>query len=120
MRGFVSASVDGGSFVVGIGVGGSGRQGREKTGLSVSSSDPLLFAYRSRRWPTMAEEESARLWQVNRTIHELVKDRVSTREYASRLTAINASCCPPGIPSLGRGNRDGPLTVQAVVREPDG
>jgi len=37
------------------------------------------LAYRSRRRPTMAEEESARLWQVNRTIHELVKDRVSTR-----------------------------------------
>ena len=26
--------------------------------------------------PTMAEDESAKLWKVNRTIHELVKDRV--------------------------------------------
>ena len=36
----------------------------------------------------MAEEESARLWQVNRTIHELVKDRVSTRKYASNSIPI--------------------------------
>jgi hypothetical protein len=42
MRAFVSASVDGGSFVVGIGVGG-GRRGREKIDLSVSCSDPLPF-----------------------------------------------------------------------------
>ena len=90
MRALVSASVDGGSFVVGIGVshGGSGRSGREKIVLSISSppvpsSSSASLTHRSRCWSTMADEESARLWQVNRTIHELVKDRVSRRKRAS-------------------------------------
>lgn len=43
MRAFVSASVDGGSFVVGIGVSSSGRGGREKISLSASCPDPLPF-----------------------------------------------------------------------------
>jgi hypothetical protein len=40
----------------------------------------LPLTQKSRCWSAMAEEESARLWQVNRTIHEMVKDRVSTEQ----------------------------------------
>ena len=31
----------------------------------------------------MAEDESAKLWKVNRTIHELVKDRVCWTHYCA-------------------------------------
>lgn len=55
---------------------------REK--IVLSDSSPASLTHRSRRWSTMAEEESARLWQVNRTIHELVKDRVSIRKIRLR------------------------------------
>ena len=92
MRAFVSASVDGGSFVVGIGVGGNGREVVRRSFFPfpppIPSPPSASLAYRSRRWSTMAEEESARLWQVNRTIHELVKDRVSTRKHALNLIQI--------------------------------
>lgn len=109
MRAFVSASVVGGSFMVGIGVGcGSGRVvvGRSFLPSLPPPSTPLT--QKSRCWSAMAEEESARLWQVNRTIHELVKDRVSTEQIClnsdrdSKLA--NASLRSPGIPSLGRRN----------------
>lgn len=121
MRAFVSASVVGGSFVVGIGVGDSGGSGREKLRFFFPCFLPPTVppTQESRRWSTMADEESARLWQVNRTIHELVKDRVSTQQIQN-FKLVNSSLCSPGIPSLGRRNRDGTCTVQTDVRESDG
>lgn len=37
-----------------------------------------------------------------------------------RFKLVNASFCSPGIPSLRRGNRDGPRAVQTAIRESDG
>lgn len=79
----------GGSFVVGIGVGGSGRSNREKI-RHPAPSFRLLLPPESRRWTTMAEEESARLWQVNRTIHEQVKDRVSDESVSNSIAMLNS------------------------------
>jgi hypothetical protein len=55
MRAFARASVVGGSFVVGIGVGDSGRSGRENKDRSVFFLRPPLLLLTSRvacpRWP---------------------------------------------------------------------
>ena len=47
------------------------------------------------------QEEAAKLWKVNRTIHELVKDRVSAQMMAYGVTGPSAGGIA-GIPSLGR------------------
>ena len=46
-------------------------------------------------------DESAKLWKVNRTIHELVKDRVSAQMMAYGVTGPSAGGIA-GIPSLRR------------------
>jgi len=45
MKAFESASGGGGSFVVGIGVGGSGRVSRGKIVLSISSPIPFSLGF---------------------------------------------------------------------------
>lgn len=63
----------------------------------------------------MSEDETAKLWKVNRTIHELVKDRVRTRD-PSCIGAILTSH-GEGIPSLGRGDQHGLGHIQATLRK---
>lgn len=63
----------------------------------------------------MSEDETAKLWKVNRTIHELVKDRVRGHD-VSRVGACLTSH-GEGIPSLGRRNQHGPDDIQGTLRK---
>lgn len=66
---------------------------------------------------TMAEDETAKLWKVNRTVHELVKDRV--RRLYSRILCRNLtdSFIELGISSVRRRNQHGPHYLQSTLRK---
>lgn len=123
MIALVSASVVGGSFVVGIGVGDSGRSGREKWYLSVFSSThsflPTKCCVAGLRWPTKSLLGCGR--SIGRfTNWSRIESAHNKFTFVCDFNLVNSSLCSPGISSLGRRNRDGPCTVQTAVRESDG
>jgi len=58
-------------------------------------------------------DETAKLWKVNRTIHELVRDRVcsSLRFSSAQPTSIS------GFPGVRRGNSYGSTTLSRSLRQ---
>jgi len=102
MKAFVSGRGGGGSFVAGIGVGGSGRVGRGKIVLSVSSPDPLsprLLSPRSRvagpRWLRKSLPGCGRSTgrSTNWSKIELARDNIP--RIRLRFNFANASFCSP-------------------------
>jgi hypothetical protein len=59
-------------------------------------------------------DEIARLWKVNRTIHELVKDRVSDKCEPSIL--FNLTNMVAGVFGIGRRAPHGPAEIPTNVR----
>ena len=69
---------------------------------SSSRSPKHTFIFTSFPHSAMADQdESAKLWKVNRTIHELVKDRVSTLHLPSFVLGLITSGLCTGLPSFG-------------------
>lgn len=68
---------------------------------------------------TMSDvDESAKLWKVNRTIHELVKDRVSISEIIDRsVLASHYVKFDLGFPSFRWRNQHGPRHLPIAVRQ---
>lgn len=87
--------------------------------LDAIASNSFTRSYTSLLNPTFykmsEQDETARLWKVNRTIHELVKDRVSiwSAQLEHHSEPLNEP--PSGIPSVRRRNKYGPRDLQATL-----
>ena len=124
MTGFARVRVNGGSFVVGIGVGDDGRRGREKIVLPFLPPIPLpqlppdIGRVAGPRWLRKSLLGCGR--STGRSTNWSKTESVRETRSRIRIKLGNGSFYLLGIPSLGRGNRNGPRTVQAVIRESDG